>query len=141
MIPELKDCLLDHVAIAVDDLEKSVQIFTDLGLVFSTEREVVESQKVKTAFAAMDQNAHLELLWPTSDESAIAKFLDKNGAGIHHLCFKVSDVQAKQKELADKGYRFIYPAPTVGAGGCLVNFIHPKSTGGVLVEISQKLKD
>lgn len=138
MLPELEGCFLDHVAIATDDLEKSVKIFTDLGLCFSEEREVVDEQKVKTAFAHIDLNAHIELLEPTDSESSIQKFIDKNGPGIHHLCFRVKDVKLKQEELINKGFRMIYPEPKIGAGNCLVNFIHPKSTGGVLVEISQK---
>jgi methylmalonyl-CoA/ethylmalonyl-CoA epimerase len=133
---ELNECVLDHIAIAVSDLEKSVETYTALGLSFSSEREVVESQKVKTAFAPIDQNGHIELLCPTSADSAIQKFMDKKGPGIHHICFKVPDVAKKQKELTDKGFSFIYPEPTEGAGNCLVNFIHPKSTGGVLIEIS-----
>lgn len=139
MLPELEGCILDHVAVAVEDLEKSVEIYTKIGLNFSAEREVVEAQKVKTAFAAIDANAHLELLQATSEESAIHKFINKNGAGIHHLCFRVKDIDEKQKELIASGFKFIYPAATQGAGGCLVNFIHPKTTGGVLIEISQKI--
>ena len=139
MLPQLEDCFLDHVAIAVKDLEESVGIYTKLGLHFDDKREVVEEQKVKTAFAHIDTNAHVELLEPTSEESAIYKFMEKNGPGIHHLCFRVKDVVAKQKELSEQGFRMIYPDPVKGAGGCLVNFIHPKSTGGVLIEISQKL--
>lgn len=139
MLPQLEDCFLDHVAIAVKDLEESVGVYTKLGLHFDDKREVVEEQKVKTAFAHIDQNAHIELLEPTSEESAIHKFINKNGPGIHHLCFRVKDVKIKQAELANEGFRFIYPEAVKGAGGCLVNFIHPKSTGGVLIEISQKL--
>ncbi len=139
MLPEgLEDCFLDHVAVAVDDIEKSVEMYTALGLNFSSEREVVESQKVKTAFAHIDKNAHIELLEGTSPESNISKFIAKNGAGIHHLCFRVPDVVLKQADLKEKGFRFIYDSPIEGAGNCLVNFIHPKSTGGVLIEISQK---
>lgn len=137
----LSGCILDHVAIAVENLEKSVKMYSALGLNFASEREVVESQKVKTAFAPIDQNAHVELLEPTSSDSAIAKYLEKKGPGIHHLCFKVEDVKVKQQQLESEGFKFIYAEPTVGAGNCLVNFIHPKSTGGVLIEISQKLKD
>jgi methylmalonyl-CoA/ethylmalonyl-CoA epimerase len=139
MLPDLRDCYLDHVAIAVENLEKSVELYTKLGLVFDTKREVVEEQKVKTAFAHIDVNAHVELLEPTSEESAIHKFIAKNGAGIHHLCFRVKDVVEKQSQLTEQGFKFIYATAVHGAGGCLVNFIHPKSTGGVLIEISQKL--
>lgn len=136
---ELKDCVLDHIAIAVSDLEKSVKIYEALGLKFSDDREVVEEQKVKTAFAPIDQNGHIELLEPTDEDSNIAKYIDKRGPGIHHICFRVTDVESKTKELSLNGFQFIYTAPQKGAGNCLVNFIHPKSTGGVLIEISQKM--
>jgi methylmalonyl-CoA/ethylmalonyl-CoA epimerase len=138
-LPELADCYLDHIAIAVKSIDPAVKIYEDMGLKFSPQREIVEEQKVITAFASIDQNAHIELLEPTSEESAIAKFIASKGEGIHHLCFRVKDVKAKTKELSEKGYRFIYPEPRIGAGGCLVNFIHPKTTGGVLIEISEKI--
>ncbi len=135
-----KDCILDHVAIAVNNLDKSQKIWEDMGLTFSPEREIVESQGVQTAFAAMDENAHLELLCPHGESGPIHKYLEKKGEGIHHLCFKVPDIEAKCKELKDNGYILLNESPVEGANNCLVNFIHPKSTGGVLVEISQKRK-
>jgi len=137
-LPDLHDCILDHIAIAVKSIASSKRIYEDLGLEFSSEIEVVEDQKVRTAFASVDHNAHIELLEPTSSESTIHKFIENKGEGLHHLCFKVPDVVAKTLELEAKGYKFIYPAPKLGAGGCLVNFLHPKSTGGVLIEISQR---
>ena len=137
-LPELGDCILDHIAIAVKSITDSKKIYEDMGLTFAPEIEEVKDQKVFTAFAHVDTNAHIELLQPTSEESTIHKFIETKGEGIHHLCFKVPDVVAKTKELTDKGYRFIYPAPRIGAGGCLVNFMHPKSTGGVLIELSQR---
>ncbi len=137
-LPELKDCILDHIAIAVKNIDASKKIWEDLGLTFAPELEIVEDQKVKTAFAHVDVNAHIELLEPTSTESTIHKFIEQKGEGIHHLCFKVPDVKKKTEELTALGYRFIYPAPKIGAGGCLVNFMHPKSTGGVLIELSQR---
>jgi methylmalonyl-CoA/ethylmalonyl-CoA epimerase len=130
---------LDHVAIAVSDLDKTQKIYEDLGFTFG-ERETVEDQKVITAFANVDTNAHLELLSPIGNEGPIQKFLDKNGPGIHHLCFRVEDIVKKSEELTSKGYRLLYEAPRVGAGNCLVNFIHPKTADGVLIELSQKLK-
>jgi methylmalonyl-CoA/ethylmalonyl-CoA epimerase len=136
MIPELSDCVLDHVAVAVSSIDRTQKVWEDLGLKFGSGRETVEDQKVITAFAPIDAHAHIELLEPTSPDSPIGKFIASKGEGLHHLCFKVGDVHAKQAELEGKGYRFIYPAPRAGAGGCLVNFIHPKSAGGVLVEIS-----
>lgn len=137
-IPELENCLLDHIAIAVKNIPAAKKIYEDMGLVFDSKIEEVKDQKVLTAFAQIDKNAHIELLEPTSEESTIHKFIESKGEGIHHLCFKVPDVKAKTAELTSKGYRFIYPEPRIGAGGCLVNFIHPKSTGGVLIEISQR---
>ena len=138
MLPELGDCVLDHIAIAVEDIEESVLLYSKLGLSFSDKREVVESQMVKTAFCPIDKMGKIELLEPTSSESSIAKFIKKNGPGIHHLCFTVKDIEKKQQELEKNGLRFIYEKAFVGAHNCLVNFIHPKSMNGVLVELSQK---
>jgi len=131
---------LDHVAIAVSDLAESIKFYQALGLVFTPDREVVESQKVITAFAAIGGKANLELLAPTSDDSTIAKFIREKGPGIHHLCFQVENILEKQKELEAAGYRFTSPTPFKGAHNCLVNFIHPKSSQGVLIELSQKLE-
>jgi methylmalonyl-CoA epimerase len=133
-----KDVVLDHIAIAVNELTSSQKVFEDIGFSFADEREVVESQKVTTAFAQVDDHAHIELLEPTEDAGAIYDYLQKKGQGIHHLCFRVKDVVQKCNELQEKGYRLIYPEPVDGAGNCLVNFIHPKSGGGVLIELSQK---
>lgn len=137
-LPLTNDFILDHIAIAVKNIEATKKIYQDFGLKFSDKVEEVKEQKVLTAFAQIDQHAHIELLEPTSDESTIHKFLQTKGEGIHHLCFKVPDVKLKTIELKQKGYHFIYPEPKIGAGGCLVNFIHPKSTGGILIEISQR---
>ena len=134
-----KDCFLDHIAIAVENLDNAEKIYQDLGLTFD-KREVVEEQKVTTSFAHIDERAHLELLEPINGEGPIATYLEKKGPGIHHMCYRVPDVIAKMKELTEKGYKLIYSEPTRGANNCLVNFIHPKSTGGVLIEISQKME-
>jgi methylmalonyl-CoA/ethylmalonyl-CoA epimerase len=137
-LPLSQDCILDHIAIAVKSISSARKIYEDMGMTFSDKIEEVKEQKVLTAFAQIDQNAHIELLEPTSAESTIHKFIETKGEGIHHLCFKVPDVKAKTAELTAKGYKFIYLEPRIGAGNCLVNFIHPKSTGGVLIEISQR---
>ena len=134
-----KNCLLDHVAIAVTDLEQAVTTYEAMGLRFIEEREIVESQGVRTAFAQIDENAQLELLEAYGEGGPISSFLEKKGPGIHHLCFKVPDIEAKCKELKEKGFRLLYEEPTLGAHSCRVNFIHPKSAGGVLIEISQKV--
>jgi methylmalonyl-CoA/ethylmalonyl-CoA epimerase len=138
-LPDLQDCILDHIAIAVRSISGAKKIYQDLGLTFAPEMEEVPEQQVLTAFAQIDQHAHIELLEPTAESSTIHKFIQTKGEGIHHLCFKVTDIVKKTGELTDKGYRFIYPEPRIGAGGCLVNFMHPKSTGGVLIELSQRL--
>ena len=139
MLPD--DLYLDHIAIAVRDLDSRIKVYEDIGFKFSTERETVISQQVVTAFAHVDKHAHIELLMPLDSQGPIQKFLDKNGEGIHHLCFQVANILAKEKDLREKGYTLIYDKPQQGANNCLVNFIHPKSTGGVLIEISQKSKD
>jgi len=137
-VSNFENSLLDHVAIAVSDIEKAVSVYSDMGLSFLPEREEVLSQGVKTAFAKIDSLANLELLSPINGEGPIQKFIDKNGEGIHHLCFRTEDVNKKCGELKSKGYKLIYETPVEGAHGALVNFVHPKSTGGVLIEISQK---
>lgn len=135
-----KDCQLDHVALAVSDLDRAQKIWEDLGLSFYEKREEVLSQEVVTAFADIGNHAHLELVSPLKKKGPIQKFIEKNGEGIHHLSFKVLDVQKKTDELIGLGYNMIYEKAVLGANNSLVNFIHPKSTGGVLVEISTASK-
>ena len=137
-LPELGDVYLDHIAVATKDLEKSVSIFTKLGLNFSSQKEVVEEQKVKNAFAKIDARANFELLEPLNEEGPIQKYIEKKGEGIHHLCFNVKNIVSTTEKLKSEGFNFIYETPKVGAHNCLVNFIHPKSTGGILIEVSQK---
>lgn len=135
-----KDCYLDHVAIAVSNLDRAQKIWEDLGLTFSAEREEVPSQNVTTAFAHVDEHAHIELVCPINEQGPIQKFIEKNGEGIHHMSFKVPDVQKKTEELQALGYKMIYEKAVPGANNCLVNFIHPKSSGGVLIEIATTQK-
>ena len=136
----LEDCHLDHIAIAVESLEASKQFYELLGLKFVHD-ELVEEQKVMTSFAYLDNRARVELLESTDPEGPIGKYVAKKGAGLHHLCFRVPDIQSKQKTMQEQGIKFIYEAPKPGADKCLINFIHPKSTGGVLIELSQKMND
>ncbi len=140
-MPELQECILDHIAIAVKKISDAQKIYEDIGFVFSPTIEEVVEQKVLTRFASVDKHAHIELLEPTCSESAIHKFIEQKGEGIHHICFRVKSVEQKMNELTAKGYRFIYPEARKGAGGCMVNFIHPKSAGGVLIELSQKVEE
>lgn len=133
-----KDCYLDHVAIAVSNLDRAQKVWEDLGVTFNPKREEVPSQQVTTAFAHVDEHAHIELVCPINGEGPIQKFIEKNGEGIHHMSFMVPDVTKKTEELIASGYKMIYEKPVPGANNCLVNFIHPKSTGGVLIEIATK---
>jgi len=137
----MSEIYLDHVAIAVnkDNMDNIKNIYQDLGFNFSKDEEV-KSEKVNTSFAKVDQNTKIELLEPTDSSSPIDKYISKKGAGIHHLCFKVKDLDKKISELSKLGYHFIYETPKQGAHGTLVNFIHPKSAGGVLIELNQDQK-
>ena len=126
---------LDHIGIAVRSLE-SAKIYEDLGLVIE-HVEVVETQRVKTAFLSVG-DSNLELLEPTSPDSPIAKFIEKRGEGIHHICLRVDDIEAHLERLKAAGYRLINEAPVPGAHGCRVAFLHPSAGNGVLIELSEK---
>lgn len=137
----MKENHLDHIAIAVREISRARKVYEDLGFTFDPTLERVEDQGVMTAFARIEGRANIELLEPLHKDSSVAKFIEKKGEGIHHLCFKVSDVEKTSTELKAKGYVLIYEKAQMGAHHCIVNFIHPKSTGGVLIEISQSMKE
>jgi methylmalonyl-CoA/ethylmalonyl-CoA epimerase len=128
---------LDHIGIAVKSLAAS-KIYEDLGLDVQ-HVETVETQKVKTAFLSVG-DANLELLEPTAADSPIAKFIEKRGEGIHHLCFRVENIEAHLARLKEQGYRLINEAPVPGAHGCRVAFLHPSAGNGVLIELSEKVE-
>lgn len=124
---------IDHLGIAVKSIDETRKFYeTVLGLPCEGE-ETVESQKVRTAFFAVGE-VHIELLEPTSESSPIAKFLEKNGEGIHHVAYKTDDIDGQIKQARAGGCRLIHETPIAGAGGKLVAFLHPKSTHGVLTE-------
>lgn len=128
---------IDHIGIAVKDLKAAIEYYEKaLGLECHGQEEV-ESQKVKTAFFECGE-VHLELLEPTSPESPIAKFLEKNGEGIHHIAFGVSDIGQQLEHAKTSGVRLIHEVPFEGAANKLVAFLHPKSTHGVLTEFCQE---
>lgn len=127
---------IDHIGIAVLDLEESIRIYTDLFGREPDERFVLPSEKVEIAFFQAGESS-IELLQPVARDSAIAKFLDRKGPGIHHICYRVIDLESSRKELIDKGYRCIDEIPRKGAHGTKVCFFHPKDMGGVLVELSE----
>src|SRR5690606_29797443 len=129
---------IDHLGIAVRSLDESIPYYEQsLGLKCE-HREEVPSQQVRTAFFQVG-DVHLELLEPTSTESPIAKFLEKNGEGIHHVAFATNDIRAQLATAAANGCRLIHDKPFEGAGGKLVAFLHPKSTPGVLTEFCSPL--
>ncbi len=127
---------LDHIAIAVNTLEEGAKFYQAIGFGEMT-TENVPSQKVLTGFMKLGNRANIELLEPTSPDSTIRKFLDKRGPGIHHICLRVKGIGALVEKLKTKGIQMIDDKPKPGAHGCQVAFIHPKSTGGVLIELSE----
>lgn len=127
---------LEHVGIAVTNLEEAEKTFADVLGSPSYKREEVQSEGVITSFFNAGESK-IELLAATNEDSPIAKFLSKKGQGIHHLAFNVSDIKAEIAELTQKGYQLINPEPKAGADGKLIAFLHPKSTSGVLVELCQ----
>ncbi len=128
--------VLDHVGIAVKDLEEALAFYRDaLGLEITAPEEVA-SQRVRVRFLPVGEAA-LELLEPTAPDSPIARYLEKRGAGLHHVALRVDDIRAALAELKARGVRLIDEQPRPGADNALVAFLHPASTHGVLVELKQ----
>ena len=127
---------LDHIAIAVPDLERAIERFAkDFDLNFEGREDVVAA-RTSTAFFPVPATS-IELVHPLNGEGAIAGYLEKKGGGLHHLCFRSDDIEADIARLKEKGYQFLGDSPTPGAHGSKVIFIHPKSCDGVLIEINQ----
>lgn len=128
--------LINHIGIAVKSLEAALPFYRDvLGMPFEGVEEVAE-QKVKVAFLGVGES-RIELLEPTSPDSPVAKFLEKNGEGIHHIAYQVDDIVETLSRLKTSGVRLIDESPRHGAHHSLIAFLHPKATGGVLTEICQ----
>jgi len=128
---------IDHIGIAVNNLDEAIKLYKDvLGLELHGV-EVVEEQKVKVAFLSIG-DTEIELLESTSPEGPIAKFIETKGQGIQHIAFKVGDVEAALAEMKEKGMRLIDEKPRYGAGGARIAFLHPKSTDGVLIELCER---
>ena len=127
---------IDHVGIAVKNLDEAIKVWEGLGLKVD-EIEEVPDQKVRTAIIHVGES-RIELLEPTSEDSPIAKFIAKRGEGIHHLALGVDDIEAHLEELREKGYRLIDEKPRIGAGGAKIAFVHPKAVTGVLLELCQR---
>lgn len=130
---------VDHVAIAVPNLEEAIALYKTLLQKDPEHIEEVPDQKVRAAFFGVGET-NLELLFPTSPDSPITNFLKKNErGGLHHICLRVDDIEAHLKELKRQGVRLIDETPRIGAHGKKIAFLHPKSTGGVLIELSEKV--
>ncbi|MBP2240792.1 methylmalonyl-CoA/ethylmalonyl-CoA epimerase [Cytobacillus eiseniae] len=128
---------IDHIGIAVRSLEEALPFYTDCLKLPLLGIEEVESEKLKVAFLQAGETK-LELLEPTSEESAVAKFIEKRGEGLHHVALAVDDIKERIKEMKENGIRMIQDVPKAGAGGAQVAFMHPKSTGSVLYEFCEK---
>ncbi|MGM9539623.1 methylmalonyl-CoA epimerase [Anaerovibrio sp.] len=129
---------VDHIGVAVNDLEETQNFWTAIGLP-CTGQETVEEQKVTTTFNPTPNGSEIELLAATEPDSPIAKFIEKNGGrgGIQHIALRVDDLPAAIAELQEKGIKMIDTKPRKGAGGADIAFVHPKSTYGVLLELCQ----
>ena len=131
---------IDHIAIATRGLAEATAVWKNaLGLEAESTEEVAE-QGVRVAMLPIG-DAHIELLEPLTADSPISKFLDKRGPGLHHVAVRVKDISAALEQLKQKGTRLIDEAPRRGARGCLVAFIHPSATNGVLLELVQHVSD
>ncbi len=127
-----------HLGIAVKNLADALAPYEALLGGHDVHRETVEDQGVAVAMLPVGES-HIELLEPTRPDSPIAKFLASRGEGLHHVCFEVDDIEAELARLKASGVRLIDQLPRAGANGCRVAFIHPKSTSGVLIELSQPM--
>ena len=127
---------INHLGIATKDIQEALGFWQDALGLENTHSEVVEDQKVRVAMLPIGET-NIELLEPTSEDSPISKFLEKRGGGIHHVAVEVEDIVKSLEKLKSEGMRLIDESPRIGAEGCLVAFVHPKSTNGVLLELVQ----
>ncbi len=133
---------IDHVGIAVPDLDAAVALYRDTFGMEVVHEETNEEQGVREAMVAVgDSGSCIQLLAPLNDESTIAKFLDRSGPGLQQLAYRVTDVDQVCAVLRDRGVRLLYGEPRRGTAGSRINFVHPKDAGGVLVELVQPAAD
>jgi methylmalonyl-CoA/ethylmalonyl-CoA epimerase len=131
---------LNHIGIAVENINDYINFYKDvLGLRFEGEETVID-QKVKVAFLTIGET-RIELLEPTADDSPVRKFIESKGTGVHHLAFDVDDIEADLERLKKAGVRLVDEKPRSGAHGTKIAFIHPKEAKGVLVELTQQIKE
>jgi len=127
---------IDHIGVAVKNLETLGSFFEEKVGIKLSEPEVVEEQKVKAAFIKIGESK-IELMESTSPEGAIGKFIEKKGEGFQHIAFSVTNIEEKLAQLKEKGVQLIDQTPRIGAGGKKIAFLHPKSTSGILVELCE----
>jgi len=133
----MKVLKIDHLGIAVNSIDEGKKVWSDiLGLAFEG-AETVAEQKVTTAFFPVSES-EVELLESTAPDGPVAKYIEKRGAGIQHVAFRVENIDAALAELKEKGVKLIDQEPRIGAGGARIAFLHPKATGGVLVELCER---
>ncbi len=125
---------IDHIGVAVDDLDDAVALYRDRLGMAEQHREVVEEFGVEAVLLEIG-DGHVELLTPTEPDSGVAKFLERNGPGMHHVAYRTDDIDTALKQVRDAGLRLIDEAPRTGIRGSRVAFLHPKATGGVLTEL------
>ncbi len=126
-----------HLGIATKDIQEALKFWQDALGLEHIHSEVVEDQKVRVAMLPIGET-NIELIEPTSEDSPISKFLEKRGGGIHHIAVEVEDIEKSLEKLKSEGMKLIDERPRIGAEGCLIAFVHPKSTNGVLLELVQK---
>jgi methylmalonyl-CoA/ethylmalonyl-CoA epimerase len=135
-IPKSRVLGIDHVGIAVADLDAAIEMYEKAFGMTCVHTEVNEEQGVREAMMAVgDSGSYLQLLSPLSPDTTIGKFLAKSGPGIQQMAYRVDDIEAVSEHLRSQGMRLLYDAPKKGTAGSRVNFVHPKSSGGVLVEL------
>jgi len=133
----MKVTKLDHIGIAVKNIDEALAFYRDTLGLSSVGEEVIEEQKVKVAFLPLG-DTELELLESTSPDGPVAKFIEKRGEGIQHIALRVENIEEALKELKEKDFRLIDQQPRYGAGKAKIAFLHPKATGGILLEISER---
>ena len=136
LVPEHLFTAIDHVGMAVPDLDEAIAFYRDTFGMRLAHEEVNEEQGVREAMMAVgDSGSHVQLLAPLSEESTIAKFIGRNGPGCQQVAYRVTDVEAVSAVLRERGLRLLYDAPRRGTSDSRINFVHPKDAGGVLVEL------
>lgn len=127
---------IDHIAMASTNIDAAQNLFNRLLGIEISDRETVEDQKVRTDLYSLE-NTRIEIMEPTSDDSPISKFLENRGEGIHHICFEVDNIEQMLSDLKSNSIQLIDEQPRIGAEGKKIAFLHPKSTHGVLIELSE----